>query len=52
MPTEPNLMYNHPKQQLLGSLLQLLHVDLGQGLGGQLGLAEDQEVVWDDPTVF
>ena len=46
MPAAPNLICNHPKQQLLGSLLQQHLEDHGQGPGGQLELGEDQEEDW------
>ena len=48
MPANPNLIYNHPKQQLLGSPLQQHLEDHGQGSGGQLVLGEVQEEDWDD----
>ena len=48
MPANPNLIYNHPKQQLLGSPLQQHLEDHGQGPGGQLVQGEVQEEDWDD----
>ena len=44
----PNLINNHPKQQLLGNPLQQHLEDHGQGPGGQLVLGEVQEEDWDD----